>query len=139
MATSILSPSQPISDLNMTPLIDVLLVLIVMFIVTVPLQTHAVRVDLPASVAHPPIQPDPVHNRITIDARGGIGWNGVPVDRAGLRALLAQSMRLSLEPALDLKPAAEARYEIVDAVMADIKHAGVTKLGMTDLAAYRAF
>ncbi len=128
-----------LSDLNTTPLIDVLLVLLVMFILTIPAQGHKVSIALPDGPPLRPLMPDPVRNRVTVDASGAIAWNGRRVDRAGLRAWLAASMRLPLEPALDLLPAPEARYELVDAVIADIKRAGVTKLGLPGNEAYRGF
>ncbi|MBT2186406.1 ExbD/TolR family protein [Sphingobium nicotianae] len=130
--------ARPISDLNTTPLIDVLLVLLVMFILTIPLQTHKVGIDLPAS-APTRLQPDTVRNRITIDGASVIRWNGAAVSEAQLRTLLRQSMTLAVEPALDLQPEANARYVVVDAVMADIKRAGVTKLGLPGNEAYGAF
>lgn len=128
-----------ISGLNTTPLIDVMLVLLIMFIMTIPLQTHQVGISLPTGPTPTVTQPNPVRNRITIDASGTIAWNGQVVDRVTLRALLTATMRLPVEPALDLKPSAEARYEIVDAVLADIKRAGVTKLGLPGNEAYRDF
>ncbi len=133
------SELRPISDLNTTPLIDVLLVLLVMFILTIPAQNHKVAIALPGGPAPRNIAPDPVRNRVTIDGSGTIAWNGRQVDRAGLRAWLAASMRLPVEPALDLVPAPEARYELVDAVIADIKHAGVTKLGLPGNEVYGGF
>jgi biopolymer transport protein ExbD len=136
MASPAFDTSRPMSDLNTTPLIDVLLVLLVMLILTIPLQTHKVAIDLPKIDNRVTLQPDPVRNRITIDAREVIRWNGAPVSEAQLRVLLRQSMALTVEPALDLQPDAEARYALVDAILADIKRAGVTKLGLPGNAAY---
>lgn len=131
---------RPISDLNTTPLIDVMLVMLIMFILTIPPQSHKVALSLPAPSPHPdPIDIRPVRNVITIEGRGTITWNGHAVDRVGLRRLLAASLRMPVEPALDLKPGAEARYETVDAVLVDIKRSGVTKLGLPGNEAYRAF
>ncbi|MBO9581592.1 MAG: biopolymer transporter ExbD [Sphingobium sp.] len=130
---------RPMSDLNTTPLIDVMLVLLIMFILTIPQQSHKVGIDLPTAPPPTPIAPDLVRNRITIDAAGGLAWNGNRVDRAGLRGLLKASMHMPVEPALDFVPAAEARYELVDGVIADIKRAGVTKLGLPGNQAYSAF
>lgn len=127
--------ARPMSDLNTTPLIDVMLVLLIMFIITIPTQTHKVGIDLPVA-SKVTLQPDPVRNRITIDAKGVIAWNGRTVNRADLRALLAASMRLAVEPALDFQPTSEARYELVEGVIADIKHAGVTNLGLPGNHAY---
>lgn len=137
MMPAVPDPSQPLRDLNMTPLIDVMLVLLVMFIITIPLQTHKVGIDLPSATVIG--TPDPVRNRITIDAGNVIRWNGMVVDQTGLRGLLQRSMALPVEPALDLLPAADARYELVDAVFADIKRAGVTKLGLPGNEAYGRF
>jgi len=139
MAVAARDHAQPINDLNTTPLIDVLLVLLVMFIITIPLQTHKIAIDLPRPDARLLLQPDPVHNRVTIDAGGTIRWNDIVVDRPVLRGLLARSMALPMEPALDLVPAADARYAVVDAVLADIKRARVTKLGLPGNAAYQDF
>ncbi|MBO9574191.1 MAG: biopolymer transporter ExbD [Sphingobium sp.] len=128
---------RPMSDLNTTPLIDVMLVLLIMIILTVPQPTHKVGVNLPTAIGLP--GPDLTRNRITIDGHGVIAWNGQAVDRIGLRRTLAASMGLPVEPALDFVPAADARYEVVDAVLADIKKAGVTKLGLPGNQAYAAF
>jgi biopolymer transport protein ExbD len=128
----------PISDLNMTPLIDVLLVLLIMFIVTIPLQTHKVSLDLPKA-APTTFEPDTIRNRITIDGANVIRWNGAAVSAAQLRSLLQRTMALPLEPALDLAPDAEARFDLVDAVVADIRRAGVTRLGLPGNEAYGAF
>jgi biopolymer transport protein ExbD len=139
MAIPLQPQPQPMSDLNTTPLIDVLLVLLIMFIITMPMQTHSVKIDLPSQPKPVQIQTDPVRNRITINDAGIIAWNGQSVDRATLRSLLTQSMAMPVEPALDLQPTAAARYEVVDAVMTDIKRMGVTKLGLPGNDAYGAF
>jgi biopolymer transport protein ExbD len=131
--------TRPMSDLNTTPLIDVMLVLLVMMIITIPLQTHKVALDLPTK---PPVdtpQPLPTRNIITIGADNVIRWNEMAVSQAQLRTLLRQSMSLSVEPALDLLPASEARYVLVDSVFADIKRAGVTKLGLPGNERYGQF
>ena len=115
-------------DLNMTPLIDVLLVLIIMFIITIPVQTHAVKVDLP--VGTPPnniVQSQ--KNKITIDAAGTVSWNGVPVNEPTLATYLNQSAAIVPEPELHFQPDATARYEVVDKTLAIIKKSPITKLG----------
>jgi biopolymer transport protein ExbD len=131
--------ARPMSDLNTTPLIDVMLVLLIMFILTIPSQTHKIGIDLPNVPDTPTAHFDPVRNRVAIDAAGTIFWNGGAVGEAQFRALLAATMRLPVEPVLELRPAAEARYEVVDAVMADIKQAGVTSLGLPGNEAYGDF
>lgn len=135
-----LSPhhERPMSDLNTTPLIDVLLVLLIMFILTIPVQTHQLAVDLP-STAENSIPIHAVRNRVTIDGAGNIAWNGNAVDRSTLRDLAARSARLSARPLLEFKPDADAPYGIVDAVMADIRRAGVTGFGFVGNEAYQRF
>ena len=137
-ATSV-DDRRPMSDLNTTPLIDVMLVLLIMFILTIPQQSHKVDLDLPSGPPPKVLQPDLVRNRITIDNAGTIAWNGRSVTQAQLRSALQTSMHMPVEPALDFIPAAEARYELVDGVIADIKRAGVTKLGLPGNQAYQVF
>ena len=121
---------EPMMDLNMTPLIDVLLVLIIMFIITIPVQTHAVKVDLPVQSKNqtpPPV--DPQKNKITIDAAGTVAWNGVPVNDQTLAQYLDQSAQMNPEPELHFQPDATSRYETVDKTLAIIKKSAITKLG----------
>jgi biopolymer transport protein ExbD len=121
---------EPMMDLNMTPLIDVLLVLIIMFIITIPIQTHAVKVDLPVQQQNPPPQViDPQKNKITIDPAGTVAWNGLPVNEATLANYLNQAAGLNPEPELHFQPDATARYEVVDKTLAVIKRSPITKLG----------
>ncbi|KXU32004.1 biopolymer transporter ExbD [Sphingobium sp. 22B] len=130
----------PMSDMNTTPLIDVMLVLLIMFIITIPIQTHSVGVDLPQTpkeLTPPPV--DTVKNRVGIDADGTIRWNGGAVDRLTLRQYLAASLRLPAEPELQFQPDAGARYVTVDEVLADIRRAGVTKLGFIGNERYGSF
>jgi biopolymer transport protein ExbD len=139
MAIPLTTQPQPLSDLNTTPLIDVLLVLLIMFIITMPLQTQAVKIDLPNAGSVRAIPIAPVRNSITIDAAGAISWNGQSIDRAALRGLLGEMGTMAIQPELQFQPAAEARYEVVDAVLADIKRAGVTTLSLPGNEAYQAF
>ena len=121
---------EPMMDLNMTPLIDVLLVLIIMFIITIPIQTHAIKVDLPVNNPNQPKPPvDPQKNKITIDPAGLVAWNGVPVNEATLAGYLAQSAQMNPEPELHFQPDASARFEVVDKTLAVIKKSAITKLG----------
>ena len=119
---------EPMMDLNMTPLIDVLLVLIIMFIITIPIQTHAVKVDLPVK-NDTPVNIDPQKNKITIDAAGTVAWNGVPVNEPTLAGYLTQSAGLNPEPELHFQPDANTRYDVVDQTLAVIKRSPITKLG----------
>jgi biopolymer transport protein ExbD len=144
MALSFATPQSgdqgtPISDLNTTPLIDVMLVLLIMFIITIPIQTHSIGVDLPGQATDQKIPMDPMKNKVTIDAAGLIRWNGTAIDRLTLRQYLAASLRMPVEPELQFQPEADARYLTVDEVLADIKRSGVTHLGFVGNERYRDF
>lgn len=122
----------------MTPLIDVLLVLLIMFIITIPIQTHAVKVDLPQNDPRNQQQlVEPDKNKISIDAAGVVAWNGTPVDDLTLRQFLDQTTQLDPEPELHFQPEPTAHYETVDRVLAVIKRSGVTKLGFIGNEQYR--
>jgi biopolymer transport protein ExbD len=121
---------EPMLDVNVTPLIDVMLVLLIMFIITIPVQTHAVKLDLPVNQpnqAPPPI--DPVKNILSINAQDQILWNGSPVTLVQLRSYLDTTQQMNPVPELHLQPDATARYEIVDEVLAVTKKANVQKMG----------
>ena len=127
----------PISEMNMTPFIDVLLVLIIMFIITVPMQTHAVKVDLPAPL--PGVIIDRVKNRVVVTREGALTWNGKGVSDKEYSGLLAATTRMPQPPELHLQPDALARYERVDQVLAMTKRAGVTRMGFVGNEQYRRF
>ena len=129
--------SQPMMDINTTPLIDVLLVLLIMFIVTIPLQTHAVKVDLPGKPEKVPVLP--VRNALVISTDGRLLWNGQAVSDDTLQAALVASQKMNPLPELHLKPEAQARYERVDEVLAMTKRARVTKMGFVGNEAYKRF
>ena len=129
---------EPMMEMNTTPLIDVMLVLLIMLIITIPVQTHAVKVDLPQNStpqAPPPIEPQ--KNKITIDPEGKVAWNGSEIDLVTLRQYLDQSVQISPEPELHFQPDPQARYERVDEVLAVIKRSAVTKLGFVCNEQYR--
>ena len=119
---------EPMMEMNTTPLIDVMLVLLIMFIITIPVQTHAVKIDLPVP-SDAKNNVDPEKNKITIDPAGTIAWNGSPVDLAQLAQYLEQTKALPVEPELQVQPDPYARYIVVDRVMAVVKRSGVGKLG----------
>jgi biopolymer transport protein ExbD len=121
---------EPMMEMNTTPLIDVMLVLLIMFIITIPVQTHAVKVDLPVNDPNQK-QPliDPVKNKVSIDPTGAIFWNGTPVDKTRLQQYLEASVTMNPEPELHFQPDPQAKYEVVDTVLAVIKRSNVTKLG----------
>lgn len=128
---------EPMMEMNTTPLIDVMLVLLIMFIITIPIQTHAVKIDLPQQSNAPPPPVEPDKNKVFIDAQGQIYWNALPVDDLTLQQYLEQSTQLPNEPELHFQPDPNARYEVVDHVLAIIKHANVTKLGFIGNEQYR--
>ena len=119
---------QPMMDMNTTPLIDVMLVLLIMFIITIPVQTHAVKIDLPVPTDSQS-NIDPEKNKVTIDQNGTIAWNGSPVDLVQLDQYLQATKALPVEPELQVQPHPYARYLVVDNVMAVVKRSGVGKLG----------
>jgi biopolymer transport protein ExbD len=130
---------EPMMEMNTTPLIDVMLVLLIMFIITIPIQTHAVKIDLPQNTPPTDSMIDPVKNKVAIDPAGVITWNGSPIDLLTLRQYLQQSLRLPVEPELQFQPNAQTRYVSVDEVLAEIKRAGVTKLGFVGNEQYGNF
>ena len=121
---------EPMMEINTTPLIDVMLVLLIMFIITIPIQTHAVKLDLPVNQPNqtpPPI--DPVKNKVVITNAGQILWNGSPLDLANLRLYLERTQQMNPVPELHLQPESEAKYLLVDEVLAVTKRASVEKMG----------
>ena len=119
----------PMAEINTTPLIDVMLVLLIMFIITIPVQTHAVKLDLPQATDAPPPPVEPQKNKIVITNAGQILWNGAPVDLGRLRQYLDITANMNPTPELHLQPDRLARYEIVDEVLAVTKRANITTMG----------
>jgi len=138
VAISLSSEPSAIDEINMTPLIDVMLVLLVMFIITIPLQTQAVKLDLPEQCTDCPVV-DVLKNKLIVTDEGAILWNGHPVARRELRSLLAASMRMSREPELHFQPEPNARWDLVDEVLAMTKRAGVKRMGFVGNESYRTF
>ena len=135
--TSDNSEGEPMMEINTTPLIDVMLVLIIMLIITIPPQTHAVKLDLPQNNPNdvpPPI--DPIKNKVVISQAGQILWNGGPVNLVQLRQYLDATQQIDPVPELHLQPEPLARYEVVDEVLAVTKKANVSKMGFVGNEAY---
>ena len=128
MAVGDRDDNEPMMEMNTTPLIDVMLVLLIMFIITIPVQTHAVKIDLPVPNENPS-NVDPQKNKVMIDPAGTITWNGTPIDLAQLATYLEQTKALPVEPELQFQPDPYARYIVVDRVLAVIKKSYVGKLG----------
>ena len=117
-------------EMNTTPLIDVMLVLIIMLIITIPIQTHAVKMNMPVGPSSAPPKP-PEIVRIDVDFDGTIGWNGTIVaDRAELENKLAQVAALPDQPEVHLRPNKLVSYKVVAMVMASAQRLGVTKIGL---------
>ena len=139
MSAAVLNPetAEPMMDINTTPLIDIMLVLLIMFIITIPVQTHAVKLDLPQNNQNqtpPPV--DPVKNKIVVMPNDVVLWNGSPVDLVTLRQYLDITSTMRPTPELHLQPHPEARYEIVDEVLAVTKRANITAMGFVGNEAY---
>jgi len=128
--TSDNASGEPMMDINTTPLIDVMLVLLIMLIITIPIQTHAVKLDLPVNQPNQPPPPiDPVKNIVVVTHDGNILWNGNPVSQPQLRQYLDITQQMNPVPELHLQPEATARYVLVDEVLAITKQAHVQKMG----------
>ena len=129
--------AEPMMDINTTPLIDVLLVLIIMLIITIPPQTHAVKLDLPQDQSNQPPPPiDPIKNKVVVTPEGAVLWNGAPVNLTQLRQYLDVTQQMDPIPELHLQPDPNARYLVVDQVLAVTKQAKVSKMGFVGNEAY---
>lgn len=131
---------EPMMDMNMTPLIDVLLVLLIMFIITIPVATHSVDIDLPQPTPQdnpPPI--DPVKNKLVLTPQDQILWNGTAITEGQLVETLRQTTQMPVEPELQFEPEAQASYDLSAKVLQDIKASGVTKFGFVGNDKYRDF
>ena len=117
----------PFSTINTTPIIDVMLVLLIMFIITLPLTTHAVKIDLPGPGVTGEEKPE-IH-QLMLDSASRLSWDGVPITEADLPARLAAFRAAPQESVLRFRAEAETRYEDFDRVLADVKRAKVRHLG----------
>jgi biopolymer transport protein ExbD len=118
----------PMAEINMVPLIDVMLVLLVIFIVTAPLLTHAVKLDLP-KVSSSPNQLKPDKIEFAIDAAGGLFWNGETVTREQAASRFAAEGRKQPQPEVHLRADQAVAYRYVAQTLADASKAGLTKVG----------
>ena len=124
-------------EMNTTPLIDVMLVLLVMLIITLPIQTHAVKLDMPVSA--PPVNQIIKVEKVElgVDFDGTITWNGNAVDRTTLKAYLHNASLADPQPEIHLNPNKLAKYDIVAKILADAQSLNVKKIGFTGLDQYR--
>ena len=125
---------QVMVEMNTTPLIDVMLVLLVLLIVTLPIQTHAVKIGMPSG---PPSPVAPVIVELGVDFDGAITWNGTHINRATLDAYLADAARQSPQPEIHVNPNRLANYDVVAKVLADAQRLGATQIGFTGIDQYR--
>ena len=137
--TSNNTEGEPMMEINTTPLIDVMLVLIIMLIITIPIQSHAVKLDLPQNSNSTPPPIDPIKNKILVTPQGAVLWNGSPVNFTQLRQYLDITQQMNPEPELHLQPDPQARYELVDQVLVVTKQAKVSKMGFVGNEAYSNF
>ena len=120
------APDHPIATLNTTPLIDVMLVLLIMFIITIPIATHSVKLNLPVG---PPInQHEPKVHRIDLQSAGRILWDGAPVSAADLPGRLDAFLAARDDAVLELRSDGGARYEDFDKLLAIVKRSGIERL-----------
>lgn len=134
------SDTQPMGEMNTTPLIDVMLVLLIMFIMVIPAATHSVDLDLPSPCTDCPLPNlEPTRNKIVIDGSDRVYWNGEAIDQRQLSTLLVLSRDLPIEPELQFEPAADASYAASSRTLATIKASGVTKFGFVGNERYRQF
>lgn len=117
-------------DINTTPLVDVLLVLLVMLIISIPVQLHAVNIEMPGASTPPPAKPPQVV-QVDVAPAGRYLWNGKPLaDRAALEAQLREAAARPEQPEIHVRPHRSARYDTVAAVLASAQRAGLAKIGL---------
>jgi biopolymer transport protein ExbD len=125
--------SGPMADINVTPLVDVMLVLLIIFMITVPMLSHKIKIDLPQQTppVDPPPPPPPEPIKLAVQAGGQLFWNDEPVTEEALQAQLRVigSKPMDQQPELDIRPDRNAKYQLVATVMADAKNAGMVKIG----------
>jgi biopolymer transport protein ExbD len=119
---------EPMMDINTTPLIDVMLVLIIMLIITIPTQMHSVNLEMPVNSKNPNEPPPEV--RVDIDRSGQIFWNGAPIDRDTLDANMVETAKLVPQPNMMIRPDKAARYETVAFVLANSQRRNLQKLAI---------
>ncbi len=126
-------------DINTTPLIDVMLVLLIMLIITIPVQLHSINLDMPTGTPPPAIK-KPTIVRIEIDARNVVHWNEKTLtDRAELDTLLQLASQQQPQPEVHIKPQGKAKYEAVAGVLASAQRNGLTKLGIVGSEQFAGF
>lgn len=122
-------------EMNTTPLIDVMLVLLTLLIITLPIQTHAVKLDMPAPNPNPPtIIPETVE--LVVDFDGTVLWNGIAVDRGTMQSYMRDAALKTPQPEIHVSPNRLAKYDAVARVLADAQRLGATSIGFTGIDQY---
>ena len=122
------SAPAPMSEINTTPLVDVMLVLLVIFIITAPLLTHALRIDLPKANSQL-IQEKPQIVNISIDGNANLYWNDQPIDKSNIKQKLIQLAQANPQAEIHLRADKQTRYQLLAEIMAAAHQAGISKLG----------
>ena len=133
------SAREPLSEINTTPLIDVLLVLLIVLVMAVPLATNSIEVDLAGTPPDVVTEPDPVRNLLVIETDGDLLWNGRAIDDRGLAASLAQVRAMTPEPEVQFRPEANASYERSAQVLLIVKQSRIGRFGMVGNEQYKTF
>jgi len=130
VGTSSSNEPEVMVDMNTTPLIDVMLVLLIMLIITIPAQLHSVNLDMPLP-SNAPKKADPVVIKVDVDAQSVVNWNGKAVaSRAELEMKVKEAAAMNPQPEIHIRSHAKAKYEAVAGVMASAQSNGLTKLGI---------
>ena len=130
VGTSSSNEPEVMVDMNTTPLIDVMLVLLIMLIITIPAQLHSVNLDIPLP-SNAPKKADPVVIKVDVDASSVVNWNGKPMaSRSELELKVKEAAAMNPQPEIHIRSHAKAKYEAVAGVMASAQSNGLTKLGI---------
>jgi biopolymer transport protein ExbD len=122
------------SDINMTPLIDVMLVLLIIFIITIPSQTNSIKIDNPIPQEPPPALVQVID--LSIDFDGSLAWNAVPMDRATMQDFISLAANKTPQPEVHIIANRFARYEVVAQTLADLQRRGLKKIGFLNNDSY---
>jgi biopolymer transport protein ExbD len=127
-----LSLDRPVAEMNTTPLIDVMLVLLIMFIVTIPVMTHAIKLDLPVNDPHPPTQHRPQVIDLEIDFDGTVVWNGTVVPRDALDGYFRHEAMSDEQPEIHVRADRRAKYGVVAQVLASAQRNRMHRIGFVN-------
>jgi len=134
MAFTSSSGAGPMADINVTPLVDVMLVLLIIFMVTAPALSYQIQVDLPQRTTNPPPQPKdpPEPIRLRIEAGGTVTWNNSPIPISVLQSSLEDEAQRTIQPTLEIETDPDAQYEMLAKVLSRAKNSGMAKIAFVD-------